>query len=378
MNPRLLTFLALLALFTALPAGKVRGMGWAWAPAPLTFRMELKDCHLLAIARLERSQKRGDSEFAVLELLRMAPAAGSRCPDRLTVEQEVSGAEARPTYLLFAEVVKGRLDVYQGLPFTCAVVSYIRGLLELEGQPDWEVLRYCATHLEDADPAVANDCAAEFAQGSDLDILVAGRRLDPAPLRRWLADKRTRPERLGLYALLLACCGQEADADLLRQTLDRLVRQEKPPYLDRLLAAYTLLRPREGWNYVRQLAAKKDRPFILRYACLRAARFLQETNPGLLTGQDIRGLVEAELDQPDLADLAVVQLARWHAWELTPRVLALADRPGFDLPIIKRSVLLYALKCPDPTAARFVADLQAKDPERVQDAKELKASGLLE
>jgi hypothetical protein len=287
------------------------------------------------------------------------------------VGRAFSETDLGATYLLFAVMDRGRLDFYHGLPVTPGLVPYVRGLLEREGRPEWEVLHHCALHLGDADPAVAVECAREFSRASHRDILAAGRQLDPALPRRWLGDKQTRPEQLGLFALLLAGRGQQQDADLVRPLVERLASQDQARNLDLLLVAYTLQRPREGWDCVRRVAAEKARPFMARYACLRAARFLRDDCPAVLAWPEIRAVLEAELEDPEMADLAVHQLVRWQAWELTPRVLALAGRPGFGLPIVQRSVLLYALQCPDPAAAGFVADQQAKDPERVQKAKEL-------
>ncbi len=41
------------------------------------------------------------------------------------------------------------------------------------------------------------------------------------------------------------------------------------------------------------------------------------------------------------------------------------------MPIIKRSILRYALSCPGPKAAQIVAEWRKTDPETVKDMEEL-------
>jgi hypothetical protein len=77
------------------------------------------------------------------------------------------------------------------------------------------------------------------------------------------------------------------------------------------------------------------------------------------------------LDTPDIADFAIERLRRWKRWEHTERVLGLTAKKDFDTRIIQRSVLRFALQAPGPAAAKFVAGMRNRDPDFVEDTKDL-------
>ena len=149
--------------------------------------------------------------------------------------------KAPPTYLLFADVADGKPDFFRGEVCTPAAADYLAGLTKLDGKDRVRLMRYCGDFLEHADPVVAADAFHEFLKSADPDIRTAGRNLNPDPIRRWLTSKKTPSDRLRLYAFLLAQCGDQADAKLLRGLLDRRIKGESPPQMDGVLTAYTLL-----------------------------------------------------------------------------------------------------------------------------------------
>jgi hypothetical protein len=77
------------------------------------------------------------------------------------------------------------------------------------------------------------------------------------------------------------------------------------------------------------------------------------------------------LDQPDVADLAIEDLRKWQVWDLADRILALKDKEPHNIPIIKRSILRYALECPKESAKAFVDARRKADPDAVQSSEEL-------
>ena len=72
----------------------------------------------------------------------------------------------------------------------------------------------------------------------------------------------------------------------------------------------------------------------------------------------------------DIADLAVEDLRQWQAWDLTPQVLGEFGKPTHAAPIVRRTIVRYALCCPKPEATRFVADLRQRDPELVREIED--------
>jgi hypothetical protein len=83
----------------------------------------------------------------------------------------------------------------------------------------------------------------------------------------------------------------------------------------------------------------------------------------------LRGMATV-LAQSDMADIAVEDLRRWKAWDLTGDVLALYGKKGFDAPLMQRALVRYALSCPRDEAKRFADDLRRKDPELYRDVAE--------
>jgi hypothetical protein len=266
---------------------------------------------------------------------------------------------------------KGKPDIYRGDVVTPAGVGYVKGLLAIDAKDKVKLMRYAFDYLDHKDQTVATDAYHEFVTAGDPDIRTAAKGLAPEKLRGWLRDEKTPATRLRLYGYLLGNCGTKADAALLRKLLDRLTRHEDgSPVCDGILTGYTLLDPKEGWAYARELFKRPNADFIGRYSALRAARYFHTTHPGVLTQKDILGVVSLALEQPDMADLPVNDLRQWKCWELTDAVLALFDNKDFDIPIVRRNVVRYALQCPDPKATRFVAELRKKDPDLVAAAEE--------
>jgi hypothetical protein len=71
--------------------------------------------------------------------------------------------------------------------------------------------------------------------------------------------------------------------------------------------------------------------------------------------------------------MAMEDLRKWKAWHLTERIVALYGRPGFDVPIIKRAILRFALSCPEGNekAKEFIEKRKKEDPQYVEEVAEL-------
>jgi hypothetical protein len=176
---------------------------------------------------------------------------------------------------------------------------------------------------------------------------------------------------------MLGHCGKDQDAQLLRKMLDDPEHRASSG-VDGLLAGYIMLRPKEGWTYLYDLMKDPSKEFTLRYAGLRTIRFFYDSRPDLIERKQMIEGTAVLLDQSDIADLAIEDLRKWHEWELSGRVLGLFGKKSHDIPIIRRSILRYALgylgdaKNPkEGPVAKFVAELRMKDPQMVKDAEEL-------
>jgi hypothetical protein len=275
-------------------------------------------------------------------------------------------------YLIFCDVLTGKIDPYRGVPVKQGsdIVKYLTGAQAVRKSDIATRLRYYFDYLDDGDVEISNDAYKAFANADEKDYQQMAHNLPAAKIAKWLADPETPPFRYGLYASMLGHCGAAKDADVIRRMLDD-PQKRLGAGVDGMLAGYTMLKPAEGWSYVRGILADPKLEFGLRYAALRTARFFYAKRPDVIDQKKAIEAVSLLIDDPNIADLAIDDLRKWKCWDRCDRVLGLAGKPTHSVAIIRRSILKYALDCPEPKAAAFVAGLRKKDPELVNETEEL-------
>jgi len=339
----------------------------------VTFRQDAVASKIILFGQLENAREApggGSTDLVIKKALKTDPALGGRKVVRLPMYIPIPDPKNPPWFLVFGDVANGKLDFFKGVPGKQALLDYVEGVLAIDAADRVKLMRYCFDYLGNENPAIAADAFGEFMKSTDPEIRKAGRTLSPDKLRLWLQDDSMPRERLRLYAFLLANCGSREDAALLRKLLDNLVKQNAPTLIDGVLTGYTLLSPKDGWAYTCELLKNPSAGWFVRYSCLRAARYFHTTQPDVVTEKDILAAVDQALEQQDLADIAVEYLRQWKCWKLTNHVLALTNKKGFDTPTIRRSVLRYALECPDAQVAHFVAGLRDSDSSFVEDVED--------
>jgi len=272
-------------------------------------------------------------------------------------------------FLVFCDLDADRLDPYRGVPLKSdASVAYVKQALALTAKDPAANLAFFFRHLDDSAPEVARDAYSEFARAGDREVALAAPKLDADKVRAWLQDPKTPPERLSLYAMILGASGKPEDADLLRRLLEREERFSSAA--DGLLAGYVHLKPREGWQLIHAILADGKRPLTMRLAALRTLRFAYGANSRDNRANVVKGLA-AVLAEGELADLAAEDLRRWEVWDLTPNVLALYGKKGFESPLMQRAVLRYALSCKaTPESTAFLAARRVAEPDVVKEVEE--------
>ena len=278
-------------------------------------------------------------------------------------------------YLVFCDVFNGKLDAYRGVQLKAGskIAEYLKGALEVKDKDPTTRLAYFYKYLDCEEYDLANDAFGEFANADYKDYRELAKKLSPDQLVKWLKDESTPPSRFGLYGSMLGHCGKAEHAKVLRELLDD-PNKRFGTGLDGLLAGYIMIDPKAGWQYVRDIFKDSSKDFMLRYAALRSARFMWDYRPDLVTKADIVAGVAPMMSQEDIADLAIEDLRKWQRWEMLNKVLALFEEKALDRPIVKRSILRFALNCPPkeyPKAAEFVAAQRKRDAEWVKDVEEL-------
>ena len=277
-------------------------------------------------------------------------------------------------YLVFCDIFNGKLDAYRGVLLRpdSKIADYLKGALKVKDKDVTTRLSYFFPFLDSPDIDIANDAYSEFALADYKDYRPLAEKLSPDILVKWLKDENTPASRFGLYGSMLGHCGKAEHAAVLRDMLDNQHKRFQSG-IDGMLAGYVILQKKEGWNYVDEILKDSSKEFLLRYAALRCARFFWEFRPDVLTQKEIVAAVSHLLDQEDIADLAIEDLRKWKRWEMSEKVLGLFDRKGYDVPIIKRAILRFALACPKEItqAQEFVAKMRKQDQDWVKDVEEL-------
>jgi hypothetical protein len=275
-------------------------------------------------------------------------------------------------FLIFCDVFKGKIDPYRGIPVKSDsdIVKYLQGALAVKDKDVSKRLRFFFDYLDNAEVEIANDAYKEFGNADYKDYREMAKDLPADKIAKWLQDPATPAFRHGLYASMLGHCGSDKHAEALRKLLDDAQKQASTG-VDGLLAGYTMLKPKEGWAYIRDILKNSKKEFMLRYAALRAIRFLWNSRPDLVPEKDLVEGVTILLEQGDMADLAIEDLRLHRCWDVADRVLELYGKKSHDVPIIRRYIVRYALSCPKKEAAEFVATVRKKDPEMVKDIEEL-------
>jgi hypothetical protein len=336
-----------------------------------TFRQEAAQptARMIVYGTIENREGKVASDLRVKAVVRPDPFLKGKAT--LGLPRYVPGdAKDPPRYLVFCDLDKGKIDPYRGVPVKGdGAVEYLKKALALDPRDAAANLSFFFRYLDHADPEVSRDAFMEFAKANDRDIARAAPRLSADKLRGWIADAKTPPERLSVYALLLGACGKPADAAFLRGLLGGKEERYRKAS-DGLLGGYMQLKPREGWELALALLRDGRQPMLLRLAVVRTVRYYHGAHPRESHANVLKAM-EALLAEGELADIAVEDLRRWGVWDLTARVLGLYGKKGYDAPLMQRAIVRYALCCkPTDGSKAFLARLRAADAELVKEVEE--------
>jgi hypothetical protein len=274
--------------------------------------------------------------------------------------------------LFFCDINSNKLDSYRHLSVVPKgdMVKYLQGSLANKDKPIADRLRYAFDYLDNADPEVSKDAFREFAIADYKDYMTMAKDLPADRIAGWLRDARTQPMRYGLYSSLLGHCGTAEHAKVLRKKIEDNIK-EKGLNLDGLLAGYVMLQPKEGWAFAGDLLRDGKEDYQVRYSVVRTATFLREQRPDLVPEKELASTVALVLQSPDLADHGIEFLRKAKAWDMTGRVLDLYGKKDYDNDFMKRSILSFALSCPEERAAAFVKDMRSRNADFVNVTAEL-------
>jgi hypothetical protein len=325
----------------------------------------------------DRNLEGGTTTFRIDQRLKDHPLLNKLANKDGTITLPCYLPQAKARFLIFCDVYKNNIDPYRGVELVdrSEAVDYLLKAVALKDQPIGKRLRHCFDYLNSADTDVSMDAYREFAKAEYHEYRDMAKTLPPDVIAGWLQDPKTPGYRYGLYASLLSLCGDgKKHGDLLRAMIDDPKKRQSSG-IDGLMAGLLILQPKEGWKYLETTLGNEQEEFLMRYSCLSAMRFFWGTRPDVYSKEQlIKGMTLA-LRHSDMADFAVEDLRKWRRWELTPTVIGLFDKDSHNLPVIKRSILRFALQAGKQgkidIANKFVAEQRRLNEEWVKDTESL-------
>jgi hypothetical protein len=291
----------------------------------------------------------------------------------LTVQLD-STAKRRSLILLLGDGTEGQAPdelKWSAVPVDeTSLVYYVRApSLRV---PPRERLRYFIPYLEHADAAVADDAYLEFGHAPYDQVADVAAHLPMPKVRQWLTDPSVLAEHKGLYGLMLGLARTETDLQANRELLERLIGEPAGDFrsgFDGLLGGYLVLLGEPALEQIerRFLASQKAAEGDIRHA-MTALRFYAEYGRDIPRSRLGTALAHL-LSRPEFAAAAIVDLARWQAWEMLSQVAILYDRADYPQPPTNRAVIGYLLACPQEQAGRELERLRMSDPQGVAEAE---------
>jgi len=231
-----------------------------------------------------------------------------------------------------------------------------------------ERLAFFQNYLEHENEMLARDAYDEFARAPYQDVLDLKDKMNHDQLVAWIKNSDIPASRRRLYLTMLGVCGNRADADMLEGMLRSDERNLKSG-LDAMIACYLRLRGAEGLPLIEELYLKnKDAEYADTYSAIMALRFHGE-EADVIPKKRITQSMHHMLDRPELADLVIVDLARWEDWSVMDRLVELFKNADEKSSWVRVPVVRYLMACPKEEAKECLKELEKIDEGAVRRAK---------
>lgn len=274
-------------------------------------------------------------------------------------------------FIAFVAVIDNKLDLYRLIQVDeQGYLDYLLGAMKSTKLSAPQRLAFYFNFLESKISDVSTDAYKEFSAAPFADVKAAAKNYDPDKLLAWIQAKDTQGYKLGLYGCLMGVCGRPQDALALKKLLTGPADRRPLTGVDGIMGGYCMLDPKDGVPFVLQSLSDEKLDFNFRYAALRTVRFILQDMPQVDKKTVFDGMAKA-ITTPDIADLVIDEFRQHKIWTPAETVLSLYDKPDYSLSVVKRAIIRFALKCPDPKATEFIAKLRKTDPVLVGDVEEI-------
>lgn len=282
----------------------------------------------------------GTTDYEVLQVVR-DNAGTIKKGEKITVDRYRSGKPGE-LFLLLGTDVEGTIEWSSPLEVTEGSFQYIIQAPSKETRTR-DRLAYFIKFLEYPEEMVASDAYGEFANSPYDEITPLADQMPREKLREWLKNKETSATRLGLYGLMLGLCGKPEDADFMKE----IIVQEPEDFrlgIDGVMGGYLVLTGKEGLDVLSETKlSNPNAHFSETFAAMQALRFMWTYGNGRIPQEDLRQAMRLLLARPNLADLVIVDLARWNDWDIMPQLMELYDQKEYQVPSVKRAIVRFML-----------------------------------
>ena len=377
-------FVLICGLLVIISAQNLRACPFCPGPSkPLTEQLSQADVAVLAnwVEAEEGTLKQsGKTVFKIKELVRQPENAKFKTEARVTIQRHYPGKTGALFLLLGSQGTQIKWD--DPVEVTEASFRYITQAPGLE-QTTTQRLKYFLKFLEDPDQTIANDAFAEFANAPFEDITPLAQELPREKIRSWLASSKTPVPRLGLYGLLMGLCGQESEITFMEQKINEPT-EELRLGIGGLISGYLMLTGAEGLTKIEQSKFRtKEVAFSETFAAMQALSFIWTFDNHNIKKDRLRASMRLLLERPELADLAVANLARWEDWSVMDRLMVLYGQENYQNRSVKKAIVRYLMvaakkknqsgKGPDAAtmkkARQLLNKLRNEDPATVKSAE---------
>lgn len=375
MKKHFATFILFFVAFTSGFAGQI---GWCFSQGPQEETIdELREKYdVVVIARrLNETESNSDAngnwataEFQLLNNLKKDDAKTST-----TFTAPCRNADRGREIFLLAGV-HSKTDSTDGesairwkivKPISVAFRHHAVDIAELQAT-EFDRLKFYRDFLMDSDSDISSNATTQLMIASDELFAKVSKGMNREPLRKRLENSKLPNYLHSLYLAMLSHCGNQADAKWLQT---QIIERSNSLGLEAWIGCYLALAGQDGLPFVnRQLLNTPEPSFRDRYAALLALRYVRDQHPACLPQEALLQSFHQFLDDDQLADLMIMDLAHMKDWESLDRLVVMFQNPETEW--VRRPIVNFVRICPLAEATKAMEKLKRFDAATAKRAKQ--------
>ncbi|MEX2186549.1 MAG: hypothetical protein WD875_07135 [Pirellulales bacterium] len=244
--------------------------------------------------------------------------------------------------------------------------EYLAKVLKLPKEGP-ERLIFFQEYIQDKDDLLARDAYDEIARLPYKVLAAAKDKMRHDDFVKWIQDPETTASKRRMFFSLLSICGTKDDVPMIEKMIRSTDRRDRSG-LDSMLNCYMSLLGEKSMPLIEELFLKDPKvDYTDRYSAIMAIRF-QGTEGKAVPRERLIEALRLNLDHPKVADLVVMDLARWKDWDSMERLVEMFKKSGDETIFIREPVINYLRICPRPEAKQQLDVLAKMDPVAYQRA----------